>query len=77
MRRFLYFLHLLYYLEVKIMATLLEEGVCIIKDKKVAERFLKDLENPPKTDWREIRKRIKQIEKELEEGEEWLKKMKL
>jgi len=59
------------------MATLLEEGICIIKDKKVAERFLKDLENPPKVDWREIKKRIKQIEKELEEGEKWLMKMKL
>ena len=59
------------------MATLLEEGICIIKDKKVAERFLKDLENPPKVDWREIKKRIKQIEKELEEGEKWLMEMKL
>ncbi len=59
------------------MATLLEEGVCIIKDKKVAERFLNDLESSQGMDWKEIRERAERAKKKLEEGEEWLKKMKL
>ena len=58
------------------MATLLEEGVCIIKDKEVAERFLKDLENPPKEPIisEEIRLRSRRL---LKEGIEWAKKIKL
>ena len=58
------------------MATLLEEGVCIIKDKKVAERFLNDLENPPKEPIipEEVRVRSRRL---LKEGIEWAKKMKL
>ena len=58
------------------MTTLLEEGVCIIKDKKVAERFLKDLENPPKEPIisEEIRIRSRRL---LKEGIKWAKKMKL
>ncbi|ADC69055.1 conserved hypothetical protein [Methanocaldococcus sp. FS406-22] len=58
------------------MATLLEEGVCIIKDKEVAERFLKDLENPPKEPIisEEIRLKSRRL---LKEGIEWAKKMKL
>ncbi|MEO2116896.1 MAG: hypothetical protein ABGW92_00610 [Methanocaldococcus sp.] len=59
------------------MATLLEEGICIIKDKKVAERFLKDLETSQGMDWKEVRERAERAKKKLEEGKEWAKKMKL
>ncbi|XRO77555.1 hypothetical protein ACO3VM_03235 [Methanocaldococcus sp. 10A] len=58
------------------MATLLEEGICIIKDKKVAKMFLRDLENPPKEPIisKEIRIRSRRL---LEEGIKCAKKMKL
>ena len=59
------------------MATLLEEGVCVIKDKKVAERFLRDLINTPPTPSEEVEEMIRQIDKELEEGKKWSKRMKL
>ena len=59
------------------MATLLEEGICIIKDKKVAERFLKDLETSQGMGWKEIKYRAERARKKLEEGEKWLMRMKL
>ncbi|AEF97233.1 hypothetical protein [Methanotorris igneus] len=58
------------------MATLLEEGICIIKDKEVAEKLLNDLKSKH-TDWREIKKRAERFRKKLEEGERWLEKMEL
>jgi len=62
---------------VVIMATLLEEGVCVIRDKKVAERFLRDLINTPPTPSEEVEEMIRQIDKELGEGKKWSKRMKL
>ena len=59
------------------MATLLEEGICIIKDKEVAERFLKDLETSQGMSWKEIKDRAERAKKKLEEGEKWLMRMKL
>jgi bifunctional pyridoxal-dependent enzyme with beta-cystathionase and maltose regulon repressor activities len=59
------------------MATLLEEGMCIIKDKKVAERFLKDLKTSQGMGWKEIKDRAERAKKKLEEGEKWLMEMKL
>ena len=59
------------------MATLLEEGICIIKDKKVAKRFLKDLETSQGMSWKEIKDRAERAKKKLEEGEKWLVEMKL
>ena len=59
------------------MATLLEEGMCIIKDKKVAERFLKDLTTSQGMGWKEIKDRAERAKKKLEEGEKWLMEMKL
>ena len=59
------------------MATLLEEGVCIIKDKEVAERFLRDLETSQGMGWKEIKYRAERAKKKLEEGEKWLMRMKL
>ena len=59
------------------MATLLEEGICIIKDKKVAERFLKDLKTSQGMGWKEIKDRAERAKKKLEEGEKWLMEMKL
>jgi len=64
-------------LEVKVMATLLEEEICIIKDKKVAERFLRDLESAQVMDLKEIHKRAQMARKMLEESEKWLEKMQL
>jgi len=59
------------------VATLLEEGVCIIKDKEVAERFLRDLETSQGMGWKEIKYRAERAKKKLEEGEKWLMRMKL
>ena len=59
------------------MATLLEEGVCIIKDKEVAERFLKDLETSQGMSWKEIKDRAERAKKKLEEGAKCLEMMKL
>ena len=59
------------------MATLLEEEICIIKDKKVAERFLRDLESAQVMDLKEIHKRAQMARKMLEESEKWLEKMQL
>lgn len=61
----------------EIIALLIEEGIIIIKDKKVAERFLKDLESSQGMDWKEIRERAERAKKQLEDGIEWAKKMKL
>ncbi len=58
------------------MATLLEEGVCVIRNEKVAKWVLKELEKsskePPISE--DVRKRTR---KALKEGVEWAKKMQL
>ncbi|WP_018154769.1 hypothetical protein [Methanothermococcus thermolithotrophicus] len=58
------------------MATLLEEGVCIIKDKKVAKWLLEELEKPSKESpiSEEIRIRTRTA---LKEGVKWAKNMPL
>ena len=58
------------------MATLLEEGVCIIKDEKIAKWILEEMEKPSKEPpiSENVRERTR---KALKEGIEWAKKMQL
>ncbi|AEH06779.1 hypothetical protein [Methanothermococcus okinawensis] len=58
------------------MASIMEEGnIIVIKDKKVADKFLKDLIETPTGDIPEYR--IKRINRLVEEGKRWAKQMKL
>jgi len=59
------------------VASLLEEGICIVRNKKAAQRLLRDLKNSKGMSWEEIEKRAKRAKKMLEKGEKWIKKMQL
>jgi len=59
------------------MPSLLEEGVCVVKDKKAAQRLLRDLKNSKGMSWIEIEQRSKRAKEMLERGEEYVKKMRL
>ena len=59
------------------MPSLLEEGICIVKDRKAAQRLLRDLKNSKGMSWEEIEKRAKRAKRMLERGEEYIKRMKL
>jgi len=56
---------------------LLEEGICIVKDRKAAQRLLMDLENSNGMSWEEIEQRSKRAKKMLEKGKKYVTKMKL
>ena len=58
------------------MASIMEESnVIVIKDKKVADKFLKDLIETPTGEVPEYR--IKRIHKKIEEGKKWAEQLKL
>jgi len=59
------------------MPLLLEEGICIVRNKKAAQRLLRDLKNSKGMSWEEIEKRSKRAKKMLEKGEKYVTKMKL
>jgi hypothetical protein len=58
------------------MASIMEEGnVIVIKDKKVADKFLKDLIETPTREIPEYR--VARFNRKIEEGKKCLKKLKL
>ncbi|AEF95934.1 hypothetical protein [Methanotorris igneus] len=58
------------------MATLLEEGVCVIKDEKTAKWVLEELTKPSKEPFISENVRVR-TRKALKEGIEWAEKMQL
>ena len=56
---------------------LLEEGICIVRNKKAAQRLLRDLKNSKGMSLEEIEKRAKRAKKMLEKGEKYVYKINL